>query len=151
MARGTKSMRRFARLTAVSAWLCAVTAEAGAYLGLGTGVVHTNGAALQIAAPVYGHVEVHYSIWHHAANDQAAGIGYRIENGGPISVVFGFAYIGTLTRNLLRREDAYVEARFDFTDRFSCHISHYSSIGDDKGENLLLCGVTWPWPEPATW
>lgn len=129
----------------------APAATAGLYVGIGGGVKHTKGIAFHLAVPVYRHVEVHYSVWDHGHEDQAAGVGYRFENGGPLSVVLGIAYAGSLTDgNLLRHENTYIELRLDLTDDFSCQISHYSTVGDDRGENLLLCGLSWPWPNPTT-
>lgn len=125
--------------------LLAPPAGADLYVGLGGGIVHTNGLALQLAMPVYRGVELHYSIWDDGEHDRAAGVGYRFENGSAVSILIGIAYIGRLTENLLRRADAYVEIRVDLSERFSCQVGHYSSVGDDKGENLLLCGVQWGW------
>lgn len=126
--------------------LFAPAARADVYIGLGSGIVHTTGSALQLAAPVYRKIEAHYSIWNDGAADRAAGIGYRLDNGSPVSLVLGVAYIGRLNKNLLRRADAYIEIRVDLSERFSCQVSHYSSVGDDKGENLLLCGLRWGGP-----
>lgn len=123
----------------------APAAPADIYLGIGSGVVHTTGVALQLGAPVAGGVEVHYSVWDDGDSDQAAGIGYRFSNGSPISVVLGVAYIGRLTENLLHQADVYIEIRVHTYERFFCQLAHYSSIGDDKGENFLLCGVRWGW------
>ena len=115
-------------------------------VALGGGVIHTGGGAIQIAAEIHGPVELHYSAWRDHRRDHALGIGYRFRRDRPLSMVLGVAYIGTLTRNLLRQEDAYIEVRFRFSDRFFCQISHYSSVGDDKGENFALCGTHWAWP-----
>lgn len=61
------------------------------------------------------------------------------------SFVLGAAYLGRLSDNLLRRGDAYLEVRADLTEDLSCQLSHYSTIGDDRGENFVLCGVRWNW------
>ncbi len=117
--------------------------HAAVYLGLGAGMVFTQGLAGQIAAPIYGGVEAHYSAWADNETGQALGAGYRFANGGPVSVVLGAAYAPQITENLLHHASAYVEVRWTLSRRFSCQASHYSGVGRDRGENLLLCGVRW--------
>lgn len=114
------------------------------YVGAGSAIIHSHGYAYQIAAPVYHNIEAHYSGWKDGEHDQALGIGYRFDNGSPVSVVLGIAYVGTVTENLIRHADAYIEVRVGpFFNHFSCQISHYSTIGDDRGANMLLCGLQW--------
>lgn len=116
---------------------------AAPYVGAGGGIVRTGGPAFQLAVPVYRGTEVHFSSWRDDERASAAGIGFRFDNGSPVSVVLGLAYVDTITENLLRRANAYVEVRVRLFRRFSCQASHYSSIGNDNGENMLLCGVQW--------
>lgn len=116
----------------------------GGFLGIGGGVVHSKGPVAHASTSVYRNFEAHYSFWHNGERDHAAGFSYRFQNEvSPISVALGFAYIGTITENLLRHEDAYIEIRIDLARDFACQASHYSTIGDDNGENFLLCGVRW--------
>lgn len=118
-------------------------ARAAVYVGAGAGMAFTQGAAGQIAAPMYGNVEVHYSAWTDSETGRALGAGYRFANGGPLSVVLGVAYVPLITENLLHHDNAYIEVRWTFARHFSCQASHYSGVGRDRGENLLLCGVLW--------
>ena len=122
-------------------WLWSSGAYGAAFVGVGGGIKHTDGPALHASASIYKAVELHYSHWRDMGRDRAAGIGYRFQNGSPISVVVGYAHIGRVTENLLRHNDAYIELRWQFTDSFACQISHYSTIGDDAGENIALCGI----------
>ncbi|MFL6714068.1 MAG: hypothetical protein ACJ8LN_14265 [Sulfurifustis sp.] len=124
--------------------LCPPAGASDFYVGAGSAIIHSHGYAYQIAAPVYHNIEAHYSGWKDGEHDQALGIGYRFDNGSPVSVVLGIAYVGTVTDNLIRHADAYIEVRVGpFFNHFSCQISHYSTIGDDRGANMLLCGLQW--------
>ncbi|HEY8552969.1 MAG TPA: hypothetical protein VIL43_00340 [Burkholderiales bacterium] len=130
-------------------FLCAYlvpTARAGdAFIGAGTGVKATNGPAFQVALPVlHENVELHYLTWDHdGRRSGAANLGYRFEGESPLSLVVGIAYVSRLSENLLRHANAYFELRAKLSKRFSCAVGHYSTVGDDMGENLLLCGVHW--------
>ena len=137
-------IRRTAFVPAILVALCPAVAGAAAYIGAGSGIVHTSGPAFQLAAEVYHRVEIHVSAWRDDERVRAAGVEYRFDNGSPLSVALGVAHVNTLTPNLLRHANAYVEVRVQPFKRFSCQISHYSSVGDDDGENLLLCGIHWP-------
>lgn len=128
---------------ALGAALCAPAHGADVYLGVGTGIRHTEGLAFQVAASVYQGIEGHYSTWNETERGHAVGLGYRFDNGSPVSVVLGIAYVARVTENLLHNADAYVEVRIGPFGDFSCQVSHYSTVGDDRGENLLLCGVQW--------
>lgn len=124
----------------------AVSLPAGAsdfYIGAGAAIIHSHGYAFQIAAPLYRNIEAHYSEWKDQERDRALGVGYRFDNGSRVSVVLGVAYVGKVTENLIRHADAYVEIRIGPFGHFSCQIGHYSSVGDDNGDNMLLCGVQW--------
>ena len=131
------------RALASAILLLVAPARAGGFLGVGGGIIHSDGPAAHLSVPLYRAVELHYSFWRDGEGDHAIGVGYRFANGGPISVVLGVSYIGTVTENLLRHGDAYIEVRVDLTRHFGCQVSHYSTIGDDNGENFLLCGVYW--------
>lgn len=114
------------------------------YVGVGKAVLHSDGSAFQVAAPVHAGVEAHYTRWNEGRGDRAFGVGYRFDNGSPVSVVLGVAHVNVVTPELLRHTNAYIEIRVGpFFHHYSCQISHYSTIGDDRGENLLLCGVQW--------
>lgn len=134
----------FLGFLALATQLLAPPAWADVYLGLGGGIQHTEDFALQLAARVHGSIEAHYSRWDDRRRVGALGVGYRLRTRGAFSFVIGAAYVGRDTRNLLRRGNAYVEIRFrPPSARFSCQLGHYSSVGKDKGENLLLCGLHW--------
>lgn len=120
-------------------------APADSYAGIGLGIVHTDGTAYHVATDVYGNVELHFSSWNGDDHSQGVGLGYRLTGGHGVSVVLGVAYLGRLSHNLLRHADAYIEVRWQFLDRYSCQVSHYSTIGDDRGENLFLCGMHFDW------
>lgn len=136
-------MKRGLPLLFLAVCLLAVPVRAAVYLGLGTGIVFTQGPAGQIAAPIYGAVEAHYAAWTDHEAGRALGVGYRFANGGPVSAVLGAAYAPRITENLLHPANAYVEVRWTLSRYFSCQASHYSGVGRDRGENLLLCGVRW--------
>lgn len=116
-------------------------AGADVFVGAGGGIKHTGGPGFQVSVSIYDDIELHYSNWNDGEHDHAVGVGYRIDNGSPISVVLGIAYVNSVTENLLHRGDAYIELRWRFTQQIACQISHYSTIGDDVGENLGFCGV----------
>lgn len=117
------------------------TACADVFVGAGGGIKHTGGPGVHANVSIYKDVELHYTNWNDGQHDHAVGVGYRFDNGSPISVVFGVAYVNAVTENLLRRADAYIEIRWRFTEQIACQISHYSTVGDDAGENLGFCGV----------
>lgn len=127
----------------VASVLFASVVRADGFVGLGGRIVHGNGFAFHFSAPVYDALELHYSMWEDGEHDHALGIGYRFGSGGALSVLVGVAYVGTVTENLLRHEDAYIEVRYRFYRSLACQIGHYSSVGDDKGENFLICGYHW--------
>lgn len=117
------------------------------YLGGGGGIQHTKDWAVHLAAPVRGPFEAHYTYWkdermggHHVS---ALGVGHRWHLPWSFSFVFGGAYINRVTDNLLRHVNAYFEVRWRPLETLSCQLGHYSSIGDDTGENVLLCGLHW--------
>lgn len=114
---------------------------ADVFAGAGGGIKHTSGPGVHVNVSIYDDVELHYSNWNDGEHDHAVGVGYRFENGNPISVVLGMAYVNSATENLLHRADAYIELRWRFTRQIACQISHYSTIGDDVGDNLGFCGV----------
>jgi len=118
---------------------------ADSYAGIGFGVVHTNGTAYHVATNVYRDFELHFSSWNGDDHSQGVGVGYRWNARHGLSAVLGFAYLGRISDNLLRHADAYIEVRWRFLDRYSCQLSHYSTIGDDRGENLFLCGLHVDW------
>lgn len=121
------------------------SASAGAsdfYIGAGAAIIHSHGYAFQIAAPICRNFEAHYSEWKDGERDHAVGVGDRFDNGSPVSVVLGIAHVGTVTQNLIRHTDAYIEVRVGpFFNHFSCQFSHYSSVGNDNGDNMFLWGV----------
>jgi len=114
---------------------------ADVFVGVGGGIKHTSGPGIHVNISIYDDIELHYSNWNDGEHDHAAGVGYRFDNGSPISVVLGVAYVNSVTENLLHRADAYIELRWRFTRQIACQISHYSTIGDDAGENLGFCGI----------
>lgn len=121
-------------------------ADAGAeeiYVGVGGGIQHTKEWAFQLAVPVRDAFEVHYGYWDDGSRIGAIGLGYRWQLLESFSFVFGGAYINRVNDNLLRHTNAYFELRWRPVDRFSCQVGHYSSIGDDTGDNVLLCGLHW--------
>lgn len=134
-----------AALGCVLALLLAASTHADSYAAIGFGIVHTDGTAYQIATNVYRDFELHFTSWNGDDHSQGIGIGYRWQGGHGVSAVLGFAYLGRLSNNLLNRADAYLEVRWRFLDRYSCQVSHYSTIGDDRGENVFLCGVHFDW------
>lgn len=113
------------------------------YVGVGGGIQHTKDWALQLTAPMPRDLELHYSYWDDGRRVGAIGLGYRFQIFPTVSFVFGGAYINRVTQNLLRHTNAYLEVRWRPLDPVSCQFGHYSSIGDDTGENMLLCGVHW--------
>lgn len=121
----------------------ATAGAADLYLGLGGGVQHTHDWAFQVAAPLGDGVEAHYSYWSDGRRVGALGAGYRWRLLPSVSLVFGGAYVNRVSENLLWHVNAYFEFRWHPLDRLSCQFGHYSSVGDDVGENLLLCGVHW--------
>jgi len=142
------SLARFLSLLLFS-FLCVCllpAARAGdAFVGAGTGVKATNGPAFQLALPVlHEHVEAHYVTWDHdGRRSGAVNLGYRLEGESPFSLLVGIAYVSRLSENLMRHANAYFEVRARLSKRFSCAVGHYSTVGDDMGENMLLCGVHW--------
>lgn len=128
------------------AGICAFQSAQGAelYVGVGAGTVFTQGPAVQVAAAVYGAVELHYMGWRESGErNRAFGIGYRFRNEGRLSVVLGAAYVHAVDDNLLRHPNAYVEVRYNVFKNFSCQASHYSGPGPDRGDNMFLCGMQW--------
>lgn len=128
-------------LAALLLGMAAPPAFADAYLGIGAAIIHSDGAAWQAAVDVAPKIELHFSSWRDGERHDAVGFSYRLRDGHGMSVVLGLAYIGQLSDNLLDRADAYIEIRFAPRKHVSCQISHYSTIGDDRGENFLLCGA----------
>ena len=53
----------------------------------------------------------------------------------------GTSYVEEVNGRLLRHLNAYMEVGFSITKTFRCQFVHLSTIGDDNGENLVLCGV----------
>lgn len=121
--------------------MAAPAARADVYLGIGAAIIHSEGVAWQAAVEVAPKIELHFSTWRDGERHDAVGVSYRLRDGHGVSVVLGVAYIGQLSDNLLDRADAYIEIRFAPRKHVSCQISHYSTIGDDRGENFLLCGA----------
>jgi hypothetical protein len=115
-------------------------ARADLFIGVGGGIKHTSGPAFHLSAPIFHGIEGHYAHWQDGGRDHAVGLGYRFDNGSRFSFVFGFAYISRVTENLLNHNDAYLEVRWRFSERIACQIGHYSTVGDDAGENMLFCG-----------
>lgn len=122
-------------------WAVVPVAHGDAFIGVGGGVKHTRGPAVHVNFSVYRAYEAHYSLWQDGEDAHALGLGYRFHNDSPVSLVFGFAYVSRVTQNLLHHNDAYMEVRWRFNERFACQVGHYSMVGDDAGENMLFCGV----------
>lgn len=139
--------RILAALLAGASLVFAINARASdLYLGGGGGIQHTNDWAAQVAAPVRGSFEAHYTYWNDERADKhvgALGLGYRWQLPWAFSFVFGGAYVNRVTDNLLRHLNAYFEVRWRPLEALSCQVGHYSSVGDDTGENVLLCGLHW--------
>lgn len=55
-------MKRSSPLLFLAVYLLAAPVHAAVYLGVGAGMVFTQGATGQIAAPIYGGVEAHFSV-----------------------------------------------------------------------------------------
>lgn len=145
VAAGTHRTKRRCGLVVAIALVVPASALADSYAGIGFGIVHTDGTAYHVATNVYDDFELHLSSWNGDDHSQGVGIGYRWKGGRGLSAVLGFSYLGRISDNLLRHADAYIEVRWRFLDRYSCQVSHYSTIGDDRGENLFLCGVHFDW------
>jgi hypothetical protein len=120
-------------------------AWADSYAAVGFGVKDTNGTAYQVATNVYKNFELHFTSWNGDDHSQGVGIGYRWQGPHGLSAVLGAAYLGRISDNLLSHADAYIEVRWRFLDRYSCQLGHYSTIGDDQGENVFLCGMHFDW------
>jgi hypothetical protein len=135
------------RYGARALWMAALVAPASVYadgfVGVGGGVIHSDGRVVHGAIALAHGIELNYSAWNDGSSTDAFGLAYRFANGSPVSVVLGVSYVGKITRNLLRHEDAYVEVRVELYPNIACQIGHYSTVGDDKGENFLLCGWRW--------
>lgn len=138
-------------ILAAIALLIPAGAAADSYGGVGFGIVHTDGTAYHVATNVYEDFELHFSSWNGGDHSQGVGIGYRWTGGHGLSAVLGVAYLGRISNNLLRHAGAYIEVRWRFLDRYSCQVSHYSTIGDDRGENLFLCGIHVDWDLASRW
>lgn len=113
------------------------------YLGVGGGIQHTSEWGWQLAGQVHGAVEANYTYWNDGERVGALALGYRWPVLPSFSLALGGAYVNHVTQNLLRHLNAYIEVRWRPLQSVSCQVVHYSSIGDDTGENLLLCGVHW--------
>jgi hypothetical protein len=130
---------------AVAVSLFGASAQADNYVGAGAGVLRSNGAAFHIASNVFfENVEAHYTIWDDTKTLHGVGAGYRFEWTYPVSLVLGAAYLNKDAPHTQHQGVGYIELRFGpFWKNYSCQISHYSSVGDDSGENFLLCGFQW--------
>lgn len=99
---------------------------------------------LETVRRLRGNVELHFTSWRHDGHHHAIGLSYRLSGTRGVSAVLGLAYIDPLSENLLENADAYIELRAALWERYSCQVSHYSTVGDDRGDNLFLCGVRFP-------
>jgi hypothetical protein len=129
-------------LAAVGLMIHGPISSGDTYFGIGGGIKHSkDSSAYHIATTIYRQIEAHFSDWNGDDQTQAVGIGYRFGRNGRPSAVLGYAYVRDITENLLRHSNAYMEIRIPLSGRYSCQIGHYSTIGDDTGENFVLCGA----------
>lgn len=142
-ASASSGRRVAAVILALGQTIAVAPAVADVSLQGGTGIYrYTDGFAWQVSAslPSTMNVRVNFTRW----SDDSALVGAYEFRFGPLNVSPGAGYLSHASADIAERFIFQFELGWQFTERFRCQLTHFSSPPHDHGENMALCGVRLP-------